>query len=102
MHRSLALYLPPEDPEAFREYYESTHVPLVKSVPGLRAFRYSFNVSAPEGESPYFAVSEAEWDDAQAMREALSNTPEGKAALTDIRKYATGGAVVVDYPIQEA
>ena len=76
MHRSLALYLPPEDPEAFREYYESTHVPLVKSVPGLRAFRYSFNVSAPEGESPYFAVSEVEWDDAQAYDEALS--PEGR------------------------
>ncbi len=29
-------------------------------VPGLRAFRYSFNVSAPEGESPYVAVSEVE------------------------------------------
>ena len=66
-------------------------------VPGLRAFRYSFNVSAPEGESPYVAVSEAEWDDAQAYGEALS-TPEGRKSLADIRKYATGGAVVVDYP----
>jgi EthD domain len=58
MHRSLVLYLPPEDPQAFREYYESTHIPLFKSVPGLRAFRYSFNVSAPEGESPYVASAE--------------------------------------------
>ena len=101
MHRSLALYLPPEDPQAFREHYESTHIPLTKKIPGLRAFRYSLNVSAPEGESPYFAVSEAEWDDAQAMGEAFS-TPEGQAALADIRKYATGGAVVVDYAVQEA
>ena len=30
MHRSLVLYLPPEDPQAFREYYESTHIPLFK------------------------------------------------------------------------
>ena len=60
MHRSLALYLPPEDPEAFRELSESTHVRLVSRVQGLRAFRYSFNVSAPEGESPYVAVSEVE------------------------------------------
>jgi uncharacterized protein (TIGR02118 family) len=100
MHRSLVLYLPPEDPQAFREYYESTHIPLFKSVPGLRAFRYSFNVSAPEGKSPYVAVSEAEWDDAQAYGEALS-TPEGRKSLADIRKYATGGAVVVDYPLEE-
>ena len=68
-------------------------------VPGLRAFRYSFNVSAPEGESPYVAVSEVEWDDAQAYDEALS--PEGRKSLADIRKYATGGAVVVDYPLEE-
>ena len=93
MHRSLVLYLPPEDSQAFREYYESTHIPLFKSVPGLRAFRYSFNVSAPEGESPYVAVSEAEWDDAQAYGEALStqrvgnrwrtygNTPRGAPSL---------------------
>ena len=101
VHQTLVLYLPPEDPQAFREHYESTHVPLVSSVPGLRAFRYSLNVSAPEGESPYFAVSEAEWDDAEALGQALS-TPEGQAAMADLRSNATGGFVLVGYPVQEA
>jgi uncharacterized protein (TIGR02118 family) len=101
MYKTLALYLPPEDPEAFREHYESTHVPLVSRVPGLRAFRYSFNVSAPEGESPYFAVSEAEWDSPEALRESLS-TPEGEAATADMQSGATGGFVLVGYPIEEA
>ena len=101
MHKSLVLYLPPEDPQAFREYYKSIHVPLASRIPGLRAYRYSLNVSAPEGESPYFAVFEAEWDDARAMAEAL-RTPEGQAVLADMQNYATGGAVVVDYPVQEA
>ena len=94
MYKTLALYLPPEDPEAFREHYETTHVPLVSRVPGLRAFRYSLDVSAPEGESPYFGVSEAEWDSPEALRESL-RTPEGQAATADMQSGATGGFVLV-------
>jgi uncharacterized protein (TIGR02118 family) len=101
MHKALVLYLPPEDPQAFREHYESTHIPLTSKIPGIRAYRYSFDVSAAEGESPYFCIFEGEWDDAQAMDEALS-TPEGQAALADIPNYATGGAVFLSYPVQEA
>jgi uncharacterized protein (TIGR02118 family) len=101
MYKTLTLYPTPEDPQAFREYYESTHVPLIQSVPGLRAFRYSFNVSAPEGESPYFAVSEAEWDSPQALDEAL-RTPEGQASAADMRGYSTGGFVMVGYSLPDA
>jgi uncharacterized protein (TIGR02118 family) len=100
MHKTLVLYLPPEDPQAFREHYESTHIPLLSRVPGLRAFRHSFDVSAPEGESRYFAVSEAEWDSEQALGEALS-TPEGQAAMADLRSNATGGFVLVGYSVEE-
>ena len=100
MHKALVLYPPPKDPQAFREYYESIHIPLASRIPGLRAYRYSFDLSAPEGESPYFAVFEAEWDDAQAMREGLSS-PEGQATLADVPNYATGGVVMVDYPVKE-
>ena len=101
MLKSLVLYLPPEDPQAFREHYENTHIPLISRVPGLRAFRHSFDVTAREGESPYFAVSEAEWDSAEALGEALS-TPEGQAAMADLRSIATGGFVLVQYPLEEA
>jgi uncharacterized protein (TIGR02118 family) len=101
MYKSLALYPPPEDPQAFREHYERTHLPLVSKLPGLRAFRYSFDVSAPEGESPYFAVSEAEWDSAEALDEALS-TPEGQAAIADLRSIVPPGFVLVGYTAREA
>ena len=101
MYKSLALYLPPDDPQAIREHYESTHVPLVSRVPGLRAFRYSLDVSAPEGDSPYFGVSEAEWDSPEALDEGLS-TPEGQAAIADMRSYATGGFVLVGYTLPDA
>ena len=57
MHRLLVLYPPPTDPDHFRNYYEDTHVPLVAKLPGLRGYRYGFDVAAAEGESPYSACS---------------------------------------------
>ena len=52
MHRLLVLYPPPSDPDHFRSYYEDTHLPLAAKLPGLRAYRYSVDVAAGEGESP--------------------------------------------------
>ena len=67
MHRVLILYLPPKDPQASREYFVNTHIPLAAKMPGQRTMRYSFDVAAAEGESPYFGVMEAEFDDAEAL-----------------------------------
>ena len=101
MHRVLVLYLPPEDPRASRAYFENTHIPLAAKLPGQRSMRYSFEVAAAEGESPYFGVMEAEFDDAEALGAAMAS-PEGQAVVADILNYATGGAVVLNYPVQEA
>jgi uncharacterized protein (TIGR02118 family) len=101
MHRVLVLYLPPEDPQASREYFENTHIPLAAKLPGQRSMRYSFEVAAADGESPYFGVMEAEFDDAEALGAAMAS-PEGQAVMADIPNYATGGAVVLNYPVQEA
>jgi hypothetical protein len=64
MHRLLVLYPPPSDPDHFRSYYEGTHLPLVAQFPGLRGYRYSFDVAAAEGESPYYCVFERRGRDA--------------------------------------
>jgi uncharacterized protein (TIGR02118 family) len=101
MHRVLVLYLPPGDPLAFREYFEHTHIPLAARMPGQRTMRYSFDVSAAGGESPYFGVMEAEFDDADALAASMAS-PEGQAVVADIPNYATGGAIMLSYPVQEA
>lgn len=97
MHKLLVLYPHPRDPEAFREYYESTHLPLAAQLPGVLAWRHSFDVHG-EPESPYFAIFEAEFADAEALAAAMAS-PEGKAVQADVPNYATGGAVVLDYPL---
>jgi len=101
MHRVLVLYFPPKDPQAFREYFEKTHIPLASKIPGQRTMRYSFEVAAADGPSPYFGVMEAEFDDGEALGAAMAS-PEGQAVVADIPNYATGGAVVLNYPVQEA
>jgi uncharacterized protein (TIGR02118 family) len=99
MHRLVVLYPPPTDPDHFRTYYEETHLELVAKLPGLRGYRYGFDVATDKGESPYFCVFEADFDDAAAMSAARQCT-EGQAVRADLPNYATGGAVVLNYELR--
>ena len=99
VHRLLVLYPPPSDPDHFRSYYQDTHLPLVAKFPGLRGYRYSFDIVAGAGQSPYYCVFEADFDDAAALS-AARESPEGQAVLADVPNYATGGVVVLDYQLR--
>src|SRR5690349_25077474 len=97
MHKLVVLYPKPVDPDHFREYYVTNHLPLVTRMPGLLAWRSSFEVAAAQGQTPYFAVFEAEFADAAAMTAARAS-PQGQQVAADAASYATGGAVVIHYP----
>ena len=99
MHRLLVLYPPPSDRDHFRSHYEGTHLPLVAKLPGLRGYRYGIDVAVAEGESPYYCVFEADFDDAAAYSAAME-TPAGQAVRADVPNYATGGAVVLTYELR--
>ncbi|QIS12764.1 EthD family reductase [Nocardia arthritidis] len=100
MHRLLVLYPKPVDPDHFRDYYVTKHLPLVRNWPGLLAWRYSFDVAASNGEAPYFAVFEADFADAAALAASRAST-YGQRAAADVVNYATGGVVAIDYPVQD-
>ncbi|MCJ0874754.1 EthD family reductase [Streptomyces sp. AP-93] len=100
MHKLVVLYSEPADPDHFRDYYVTNHLPLVMNWPGPLAWRYSFDVAALEGEAPYFAVFEADFADASAMDAALAS-PHGQRLAADVANYATGGAVIIHYPVQD-
>jgi uncharacterized protein (TIGR02118 family) len=99
MHRLLVLYREPADPDHFRDYYVTNHLPLIANWPGVLAWRYSFDVAATNGEAPYFAVFEADFADAAAMAAARASA-HGRRVTADVANYATGGAVVIHYPVQ--
>ncbi|RDI34472.1 EthD family reductase [Lentzea flaviverrucosa] len=96
MHKLVVLY---PDPDHFRDYYVNNHLSLVTRMPGLHAWRYSFEVAATQGQTPYFAVFEAEFADAEAMT-AARESPQGRQVAADVANYAIGGAVVIHYPVQ--
>ena len=106
MHKLLVLYSKPADTDHFRDYYVTHHIPLVKNWSGPLAWRYSFDVAAvspgspTKGETPYFAVFEADFADAASMA-ASRESPQGRRAAADVANYATGGAVVIHYPVQD-
>ncbi|MFE3703819.1 EthD family reductase, partial [Nocardia tengchongensis] len=62
--------------------------------------RDSVEGAATTGESPYFAVFEADFADADALAVARSS-PQGQRVSADVVNYATGGVVVIDYPVQD-
>src|SRR5690625_4946352 len=99
MHKLVVLYSEPEDPDAFIEYYTTKHLPLAAKLPGMLSWRYSIEISdSPDSKAPYFAIFEAEFEDAKSFRSAMSS-PEGQAVAADVPNYATGGATIIDYSI---
>ncbi|MCX5213315.1 EthD family reductase [Kitasatospora sp. NBC_00240] len=100
MHKLVVLYPEPVDPDHFRDYYVTNHLPLVRDLPGLLAWRYSFDVTTTMGEALYFAIFEGDFADAAAMAAARAS-PQGRRMAADAANYATGGAIVINYPAQD-
>ncbi|MFC4591953.1 EthD family reductase [Sphaerisporangium corydalis] len=100
MHKLVVLYSKPTDPDHFRDYYVTKHLPLVMEWPGLLGWRYSFDVAATKAEESYFAVFEGDFADAAALAAARAS-PQGRRVAADVANYATGGAVVIHYPVQD-
>ena len=96
----LALYNAPHDPTHFEQYYFGTHVPIAKQLPGLMSYRVSKGaLAAPDGAPPYYLIAILEFESLAAIEAALAS-PEGKATVEDVPKFATGGLALVTYETQ--
>ncbi|OLL73660.1 putative ethyl tert-butyl ether degradation protein [Pseudonocardia sp. Ae168_Ps1] len=98
VYQLTVLYHHPDDPKAFDEYYDGTHTPLAKALPGLQRLTVSRPQPAPDGAQPaYHLVATLEFAD-QAAFGAAMGSPEGEAAVADVGKFATGGATMLTGP----
>jgi uncharacterized protein (TIGR02118 family) len=100
MHKITVLYGLPKDPEHFKNYYESTHLPISKKLPGLLASRYSFSVEGLGAPSPFFAIWEGEFSSAEAAGAAMQSSV-GQEVVADAENYADGGLTVIHFTVQE-
>jgi len=101
MVRLLVLYGHPKDPATFDKYYEKIHIPLAKRMQGLRKWTIGKVAGTPDGQpSPYYYIADLYADSREAM-DAILATPEGKAAVEDVPKYASGGVTFVYTEIED-
>ena len=100
VHRLVVSYGQPDDPAAFDAYYRDTHTPLATKMPGL--VRYT--IGSPQALDPSqptpHLVAELDFDSEQAMGAAFASE-EGKAAAGDVARFATGGATMTHYQVNE-
>jgi uncharacterized protein (TIGR02118 family) len=101
MHRLIALYNQPSDPDHFRRYLKDVHLPIVARFPGLRAMSHGFDAAAAGAEaSPYFAIVTCDFDDEGAMQTALQSDA-GQEAAADVPNYAGAGVTILTFPCQD-
>ncbi len=87
----IALYKKPADAAAFDDYYHRKHVPVAKTLPGLRRYDISAGpVSTPAGESPVYLVAMLHFDSMAAIQAALTS-PAGVATAADLANFAQAG-----------
>ncbi len=96
MHILTVLYPKPDDPAAFKRYYEGTHIPLARTLPGLRSLRFGYPEALTPGESPHFCIFQAEFDSPSAMAQALKSEIGAKVAA-DVPNYSPKGATLVHF-----
>lgn len=91
MAKVIAMYRTPADAAAFDRYYFETHVPLAKSIPGLRAYEITRGtIATMNGPSPYYLIATLTFDSLAAIQAALTSA-QGQATAADLRNFATGG-----------
>jgi len=91
MAKLIALYKKPADAAAFEAYYYSTHVPLAKTLPGLRSYEVSTgSIGTPAGEAPLHLVAILGFDSMAAIQAALTS-PQGVATAGDLGNFAQAG-----------
>lgn len=95
MTKIYALYRTPSDPAAFERYYFDRHVPLAKTIPGLRSYEVTRGpIAAMGGPAPYHLVATLSFDSRAAVDAALAS-PQGQATAGDLGNFATGGVDVL-------
>jgi uncharacterized protein (TIGR02118 family) len=101
MYKLLALYPAPADAAHFKRYYEESHLPLARTMQGLKASRHSFTPEGLGEASPWFCVWEGEFADRAAFDAALASEI-GQKTAADIANYASGGVTLIHYEAKEA
>jgi len=95
MIRLTVLYGHPDDPAEFDRYYREVHIPLAKTMKGLKGWTIGKCQAAEAGELPAYYMIVGLYTETREDMEAILTSPEGQATIADVPNFASGGATFV-------
>jgi|HubBroStandDraft_4_1064222.scaffolds.fasta_scaffold76183_2 uncharacterized protein (TIGR02118 family) len=85
MAKLVVMYSAPKDAAAFDKHYFETHVPIAKTIPGLRKYEVNKGpIMTPAGPSAFHLIATLHFDDVAAIQNAFAS-PQGQAAAADVQ-----------------
>ena len=91
MAKLFAIYQQPKDPAAFDSYYYGKHVPLAKTIPGLKSYEVTRgDVMGMAGKHGVYLVAILEFASMDAIGAAMAS-PQGQATAGDLANFAQAG-----------
>ena len=94
MAKLFAIYQQPADAAAFDAHYFQKHVPLAKTIPGLRSYEVTHgDVMGMGGKHAVYLVAMLEFDSMAAIQAAMAS-PQGQATAADLANFAMAGVDV--------
>ena len=95
MAKLFAIYQQPADASAFDAYYFGTHVPLAKTIPGLRSYEVTKgDVMGMAGKHAVYLVAILEFESMAAIGVAMASA-QGQAAAADLANFASAGVEIM-------
>ncbi|HTD03519.1 EthD family reductase, partial [Undibacterium sp.] len=95
MAKLFAIYRQPADPAKFDDYYFNKHVPLAKTIPGLRSYEVSSgDVMGMSGKHAVYLVAALTFDSMEAIGAAMAS-PQGAATAADLANFAAAGVDIM-------
>ncbi|WP_295952062.1 EthD family reductase [Rhodoferax sp.] len=91
MAKLIATYQQPKDAAVFDDYYFNKHVPLAKTIPGLRSYEVTRgDVMGVAGKHGAYLVAILGFDSMSAIQAAMAS-PQGQATAADLANFAGAG-----------
>jgi len=95
MAKLFAIYQQPKDPAAFDDYYFNKHVPLAKTIPGLKSYEVTRgDVMGMGGKHGVYLIAILEFESMAAIGAAMTSA-QGQATAADLANFATAGVDVM-------
>ena len=95
MAKLFAIYQQPTNAAAFDDYYFDKHVPLAKTIPGLRGYEVTHgDVMGMAGKHGVYLVAILEFDSMAAIAAAMAS-PQGKETAADLANFDTAGVEIM-------